>query len=113
MLFNWHIKAMTHALDRVRRGECKRLVILIPPRYLKTITASVAFPAFLLGQDPTCKILAASYSDILASKHHNDCRTVMRATWYRRIFPETRISPEKNTETEFMTTRRGGRAQIL
>lgn len=107
--FNWHIQAIAYALERVMRGEIKRLIIAMPPRQLKSISVSVAFPAFLLGHDPTRKIIAASYSDILASKHHNDCRALMRSAWYRRIFPATRISAEKNTESEFMTTRRGGR----
>ena len=41
---NWHIQAMTYELDRVRRGECRRLIITMPPRNLKSITASVAYP---------------------------------------------------------------------
>jgi predicted phage terminase large subunit-like protein len=50
-----------------------------------------------------------SYSQELAVKHANDCRTVMNSPWYRRAFPHTRIDPGKNTETEFMTTQRGFR----
>ena len=49
---NWHISAIAHALDKVRRGESKRLIIAMPPRYLKSLCVSIAFPAFLLGQDP-------------------------------------------------------------
>src|SRR6476660_1343990 len=66
---NWHIRAMAHVLDEVRRGKIKRLIITIPPRHLKSITTSVAFPAFLLGHDPTRKILCISYSSELAIKH--------------------------------------------
>jgi predicted phage terminase large subunit-like protein len=108
-IFNWHLRAIAHALERVRRGEINRLIIAMPPRQLKSISVSVAFPAFLLGHDPTRKIIAASYSDALAAKHHNDCRALMRSEWYRRIFPATRMGSEKNTESEFLTTRRGGR----
>jgi hypothetical protein len=49
---NWHIEAMAHDLTRVLHGECKRLIITVPPRSLKMICASVAFPAFVLGQEP-------------------------------------------------------------
>jgi hypothetical protein len=76
---NWHIRAMTYQLDRVRRGECRRLIITIPPRNLKSITASVAFPAFLLGHDPTKKIVCVSYSSDLAAKHAADFRTLMES----------------------------------
>ncbi len=106
---NWHIDAITHQLERVRRGEIRRLIITLPPRNLKSICASVAFPAFLLGHDPALRIVCASYSQDLTTKHARDCRTVMESTWYRQLFRRTRIDPRKNTETEFETTARGYR----
>jgi predicted phage terminase large subunit-like protein len=106
---NWHIEAMTHALERVLRGETRRLLIMVPPRSLKSICTSVALTAFALGQDPTQRIICASYSEGLAKKHANDFRVVMRAPFYRRIFPETVISASKDTELEAMTTKRGFR----
>jgi len=105
---NWHIDAMAHALEEVRRGKIKRLIITIPPRHLKSITTSVAFPAFLLGHDPSSKIICVSYSTDLAIKHARDCKAVMTSRWYRRIFPPMCIS-EKNTELETVTTQRGYR----
>lgn len=105
----WHLEAICHALEKVARGEVKRLVILMPPRNLKSICASVAFPAWLLGRDPTRRILCVSYSSDLAAKHARDCRAVMASPWYRAVFPDTRLDPAKNAEMEFMTTRRGFR----
>jgi len=43
---NWHIDALTYELERVRRGENLRLIICMPPRSLKSLLCSVAFPAF-------------------------------------------------------------------
>jgi hypothetical protein len=106
---NWSTQAVTHALERVVRGETTRLIINIPPRHLKSICASVALPAFLLGHDPTKKIISVSYSDDLAVKFSNDCRAVMQSEWYKRTFPHTQIDRAKNTETEFRTTKRGYR----
>jgi hypothetical protein len=108
-LFNWHIQAICYALEKVMRGETKRLIITMPPRYLKSICASVAFPAWVLGHDPTRKIICVSYAQDLAIKHGNDCRAVMGSQWYGHVFPGTKIDPTKNTETEFMTTARGFR----
>src|SRR5437660_7214951 len=54
---SWHISAIAHALDKVRRGESKRLIIAMPPRHLKSLTVSIAFPAFLLGHDPSMRII--------------------------------------------------------
>src|SRR4029077_2518106 len=79
------------------------------PRSLKSVCASVAFPAFVLGHNPRQRIICVSYSEGLARKHANDCRAVMRSNLYRRLFPNTRISPKKDTELEFATTRGGNR----
>jgi predicted phage terminase large subunit-like protein len=106
---NWHIYAMCHSLSKVVSGEVKRQIISIPPRHLKSICTSVALPAFILGHNPSRRIICVSYSQELAVKHANDCRSVMNSDWYRRIFPGTRINPAKNTETEVMTTKRGSR----
>ena len=46
---NWHINAIARQLERVWRGELKRLIINIPPRSLKSIMASVTLPAYVLG----------------------------------------------------------------
>jgi hypothetical protein len=109
LLPNWHIEAIAYALSRVASGEIRRLMILMPPRHLKSICASVAFPAFLLGHDPTKRIIVVSYADPLARKHASDCRALLRSPLYRRLFPGTKISPTKDSETEVMTTQRGFR----
>lgn len=54
---DWHIAAIVHQLERICRGEIRRLIINMPPRSLKSITASVAFPAFILGHEPTRRII--------------------------------------------------------
>jgi hypothetical protein len=104
---NWHIRAICYELEKVMRGETKRLIITMPPRYLKSICASVAFPAWVLGHDPTRQIICVSYAQELSTKHANDCRAVMSSEWYGRVFPGTKIDPSKNTEAEFITTERG------
>jgi hypothetical protein len=73
----WFIAAIAYQLERIRKGEIKRLIINMPPRSLKSIMASVAFPAFVLGHDPTRRIVCASYSGELAYKHSNDFRAIL------------------------------------
>lgn len=108
-LRNWHIDAIAYQLERARRREIRRLIITLPPRNLKSICASVAFPAFVLGHDPSTRIVCASYSQELAAKHARDTRAVIQSEWYRRAFPRTRIDPHKNAEGEFETTAKGYR----
>src|SRR3712207_607398 len=68
---NWHIRAIAWHLEQVRLGYIKRLIINLPPRSLKSISASVAFPAFVLGHDPTRRIICVSYGSELATKLAN------------------------------------------
>ncbi len=55
-LDNWHIDAIAWHLQQCFDGRIKRLIITLPPRNLKSICASVAFPAWVLGRDPTPRI---------------------------------------------------------
>ena len=106
---SWHIEAIAWQLERVRRGELRRLIINMPPRSLKSIMASVAFPAFVLGRDPSQRVICISYSGDLSKKHSNDFRAVLETPWYRSTFPNARIGRYKNTETEIELTARGFR----
>jgi predicted phage terminase large subunit-like protein len=106
---NWHIDAMTYAAELVIAGKINRLITTVPPRHLKSIIFSVALPAYLLGRDPTQRIICVSYSNELAIKHAIDFRAVITSEWYRRVFPKTVVSREKDTQFETMTTARGFR----
>ena len=58
---NWHIHALAFALEQVRLGKIKRLIINMPPRSLKSVMTSVSFPAFVQGHDPTKRVIVVSY----------------------------------------------------
>jgi hypothetical protein len=92
----------------VRAGKIRRLIINLPPRHLKSLMASIAFPAWYLGHDPSAQILCVSYAQDLADKLARDCRAIMMSPWYRRIFP-TRLAPHRQAVQEFITTRQGYR----
>jgi predicted phage terminase large subunit-like protein len=103
---NWHITAIAYQLERIRRGEITRLIINMPPRHLKSLTVSVAFPAYLLGLEPWHRIFAISYGIELSSKHASDFRSIVESAWFRRAF-NTRIA--RSLEDEVWTTARGFR----
>lgn len=90
--WNWHIDAMCHALDRVRRGEDLRLVINVPPRHLKSITVSVAYVAWAMGHDPTQKFIVASYGGDLALRLSRDFRRVVTSEWFEAAFPDFQLA---------------------
>jgi predicted phage terminase large subunit-like protein len=92
----------------VREGKIRRLIINLPPRHLKSLLASIAFPAWCLGHDPSAQILCVSYAQDLADKLARDCRSIMMTSWYRRIF-STRLAPHRQAVQEFLTTAQGYR----
>ena len=104
---NWHLSAIAYQLERIRRGEIKRLIINMPPRHLKSQTVSVAFTAYLLGLEPWHRIFCISYGGELSSKHHNDFRSIVASRWYRRAFPDMLVS--RSLEDEVTTSATGFR----
>jgi predicted phage terminase large subunit-like protein len=106
---NWHIDLICDYLNEVERGNIKRLIINIPPRSLKSICVTVAWPAWLLGCNSKIRVIAASYAQNISIKHSLDCRFTVESDWYKLIFPETRISKKENRKSKFITTNFGMR----
>lgn len=109
---SWYLQAMCHALNEVAEGRQQRLVISVPPRHLKSITATVAHSAWMLGRDPTTKIMVACYSQDLSRKHAHACRQIMESKWYQALFPGTRIDSRENRALELGTTAGGVRKAV-
>src|ERR1700761_7301222 len=102
-----YLEAMACQIEEVANGDCRRLLITIPPRHLKSVTASVAFPAWLLGRDPRLRLICASYGHELSRAHARNFRRVIGTRWYGNVFPETQGSIVKNSDSE-VHTRQGG-----
>src|SRR5690242_10162685 len=108
LAMNWHLEVIAAKLTAVRQGEIRRLIINLPPRHLKSLMASMAFPAWCLWHEPSAQILCVSYAQDLADKLARDCRSIMMSPWYRQLFP-TRLAPHRQAVQEFITTRQGYR----
>lgn len=107
-LHNWHLDLIADRLEKVSRGEIKRLIINVPPRSMKSIMASVAFPAWILGMAPTKSLICVSYSQDLSDKHAEDTRSVMLSAWYQDTFP-TRLMSKRPSAALLKTTKGGVR----
>src|SRR5437660_5231008 len=91
-LHNWHVDAITHQLMRVHSGEGRRLLINQPPRSLKSICVSVAYVAWLLGHEPTRRVIVASYSGDFAAELNRQVRMVVSSEWSTELCPTRRWS---------------------
>lgn len=89
-----HHKIVCDALMRVFRGETKRLIINIPPRYSKTELAVVNFIAWAMGQVPDAEFIHTSYAAPLAVNNSMQVRTMVQHEAYAQIFPRCRLASD-------------------
>lgn len=107
-LGNWHIDLIAYEIEKVLKGETKRLIINVPPRSLKSILASVSAVAWALGKDPHIEIICVSYGQELADKLAEDTRNIMMSEWYLSLF-EVSLKGARPPVSDFKTTKGGGR----
>ena len=81
-----HHKRIADALERVERGECRRLMIFAPPRHTKSELASRRFPAYYLGRNPTRQLITATYASEFAQDFGRDVREIVQDERYRVLF---------------------------
>lgn len=103
---NWHVDAILHQLDQIREGENRRLLLTLPPRHLKSRIVSIAWVAWMLGQNPALSFLCVSYGQELSEDYAGDCLKIMQCRWYREAFPNTVI---KRSAIADIRTTAGGR----
>lgn len=104
---NWHHQMICDALMRVYRGETKRLIINIPPRYSKTELAVVNFIAWAMGKAPDAEFIHTSYSGTLAVNNSGLAKMMVESVEYQAIFPDTRIRSDSTSKGDWRTTKGG------
>jgi predicted phage terminase large subunit-like protein len=109
LLLHPYVEFLCAELMRVADGDERRLILNLPPRHLKSILASIVFPAFLLGRDPRLRIAVVSHSQSFARSLALPCHRTVSSGWYREVFPETRLRADRNSAIDFETTAGGGR----
>ena len=102
-----HHKIICDALTRVFNGECKRLVINIPPRYGKTTLAAHSFITWCLGKVPDSEFIPVSYSARLAATNSWQARELCLNEGYRSVFPEVQLRSDSTAKDEWRTTAGG------
>ncbi len=107
-LSNWHIDFICEYLEAVTAGEITRLVINLPPRYMKSLLVSVLWPTWEWLRAPETRWLFASYSDSLSTQHSLDRRVILQSPWYRdRWGDRFHLTSDQNEKTEYRNDRRG------
>ena len=108
----WVHKDICRRLEKfsqdVAEKRSPRLMLFMPPRHGKSTLASVAFPAFHLGNHPDHEIISCSYSGSLAMKFSRKVRSILREAQYGTLFPGCELDPDSQSAEEWLTTQGGG-----
>jgi len=102
-----HHAKMAAAFERVARGECKRLIINMPPRHTKSEFASYLLPAWFLGKFPHKKVIQTSHTAELAVGFGRKVRNLVDQENYREIFPELALQSDSKAAGRWNTNKGG------
>ncbi len=102
-----HIQLIAEKLEAVERGEIKRLIINMPPRFGKSYTTTQLFTSWLMGRNPRREIIVSSYNDDKAKEYTGWVRDTLESDLYHSIFPDTKIRSDKRAAGEWHTTAGG------
>jgi predicted phage terminase large subunit-like protein len=102
-----HHKRMAAAFERVARGECKRLIINMPPRHTKSEFASYLLPAWFLGNFPEKKIIQTSHTAELAVGFGRKVRNLVDSDVFAETFPGVGLQADSKAAGRWNTNQRG------
>lgn len=102
-----HHRTIADALERVERGECRRLMIFAPPRHTKSELASRRFPAWYVGRNPDKQIICATYGQGFADDFGRDVRQIVRSEEFRALFPHVALAEDSQAQAKWRTEQGG------
>ncbi len=103
---NWHHAALAEKLDRVARGECRRLMVFMPPQHGKSELVARRFPAYMLGRNPELRLIGCSHTAELAVGMNRDVQRIMAGPAYARVFPESVLAARWSRSPQAVEARR-------
>ena len=90
---SWHHQLIADALEKVARGEIKRLIIDVPPQRGKSELASIRFLAWLYANNPDKRIILTSYAAEAAERFSREARDLIGSDRFKAVYPELALSP--------------------
>lgn len=76
---NWHIDVICEHLEAISRGEIRRLLINIPPGFMKSLAVAVFWPTWEWLTTPSRRFVFASYAEKLSKRDSLKCRRIIES----------------------------------
>jgi len=109
----WHLQCISEHLEAVTRGQIKRLLINVPPRFCKSTLVSVMWPVWSWLTNPSISYLCASYALSLAIRDNRKSRMLIQSPWFQSRYGSAfRLSDDQNAKSYFENDRRGYRMSV-
>ena len=90
----YHHKIYAEKLDRVAKGELKRLIVNMPPRHTKSEFASHLFPAFFMGRHPKAKLIQTTHTGELSIRFGRKTKNLLESDEYAKVFPGVHLAAD-------------------
>ena len=100
-------ETLADTLHKVHKGEIKRLIINIPPRYGKTELAVKMYIAWSLAKNPAAKFIHLSYSDSLALDNSSMTKEYINSDAFGRLW-DIKLKKDSQSQKKWYTTDGGG-----
>jgi predicted phage terminase large subunit-like protein len=110
MAWGWALETMCEHLEAVERGEIKRILINVPPGFMKSLLVGVFFPAWVWGakNKQSLRFLSTAHKQDLAVRDNLKCRRIVTSKWYRDRWG-VELTGDQNAKTKFENTQTGFR----
>lgn len=84
----WPLEALCEHYEAVAFGEVNRLLVNVPPGFMKSMLLNVFFPAWVWGalKRPHIRFLAFSYSSTLTERDNGKFRDLITSTEYQGLW---------------------------
>lgn len=110
---SWHIDALADHYQAAIERHITRLLITIPPGFLKSTEISVLGPAWAWTVRPGERMLSASHSDDLSTRDTRRSRAIMQSSWYQARWGHLwSFSSDENLKTRYSNDQGGHRIRL-
>lgn len=96
-----HHHLIAKHLEKIERGELKRLMVFMPPRHGKSLVISEFFPAWYMGKHPNDRVVAVSHNQELAADFGRKVRNQFNDPLYKACFPSVSLSSDSAAADKF------------
>ena len=102
-----HHKKVAKQFEKLAANPGSRIIVNMPPRHTKSEFASYLLPAWLIGKNPTLKIIQTTHTSELAVRFGRKVRNLMELEVYKAIFPDVELRIDSKAAGRWETEQGG------